>query len=344
METQDRTDRRTMRILHIVNIFADSSKKVVEPFVQDQIQSLKRKDVGVDIFNVRGHVSRINYLKAIIELRKMLSHRSYDIVHGHYVYSGVIAASQRRAPSMVSFMGSDLNGAPKADGSLQLRGYADIALSHMLEYFVDGVIVKTKRMLDRLHRPQRAILLPNGVDFDSFYPMDQFEARKQIGVDENPSKKFILFVGGPSSPVNKGYAIAVETVQELKRRRFNIELLSVEGIPHDQVPNYMNASDAMLFPSLQEGSPNVIKEAMACNLPIVSTDVGDVRDHFHDEPGHKIVDRNPQDMADGIAELLSQGNKTNGRKLIKHLKIENVAETLIRFYEELISEKQSRKQ
>ena len=137
--------------------------------------------------------------------------------------------------------------------------------------------------------------------------------------------------------------MAEETVRELKLRGFNIELLSVEGVPHDQVPNYMNASDVMLFPSLQEGSPNAIKEAMACNLPIVSTDVVDVQDHFQDESGHKIVDRNPQNMADGVAELLSQSNRTNGRKLIAHLRIENVAETLIRFYEKLISGNQPRK-
>ena len=332
-----------MKTLHIVNVFANDSKIVTEPFVRGQIQSLRQQGIEVAVFNVHGNESKTNYFKALFNLRKIMKAKRYDLVHGHYVYSGVIAASQRQVPSLVSFMGSDLNGAPKADGSLQLRGYADIALSHLLEYFVDGVIVKTNRMLDRLQRPHRAILLPNGVDFEAFCPMDQFEVRKQIGIDENPTKKYVLFVGGPSSPVNKGYAIALETVRELKRRAFSIELLCVEGVPHDQVPNYMNAADVMLFPSLQEGSPNAIKEAMACNLPIVSTDVGDVRDHFQAEPGHKVVDRDIQALAAGIAEILSQRKRTNGRKLIEHLKIENVAEKLIRFYEKLISEKQPRR-
>ena len=189
-----------MKTLHIVNVFANDSKIVTEPFVRGQIQSLRQQGIEVAVFNVRGNESKTNYFKALFNLRKIMKAKRYDIVHGHYVYSGVIAASQRRVPSIVLFYGQRLKRCAQGRWFTAIQGLCGYRLVAFAEYFIDGVIVKTNRMLNRLQRPHRAILLPNGVDFEAFYPMDQFEARKRIGIDENPSKKYVLFVGGPVLP------------------------------------------------------------------------------------------------------------------------------------------------
>jgi glycosyltransferase involved in cell wall biosynthesis len=331
---------RVKHVLHVVNVFSDDSKRVAQPFVKSQIQSIRQRGVKVDVFNIRGNEHRKNYFTAFFRLRKVMRKNCFDLVHGHYVYSGIVAASQFRVPSIVSFMGSDINGTLKANGKPQLRGYADIALSHLLEFFIDGIVVKTNRMRKKLFRPSRSILLPNGVDLTVFHPVDQSLARRQLRIDEDPSQKYVLFVGGPSSPVNKGYDIAKKSIEILKEHNPRIQLLTASGVPHNFINYYMNAADVMMLPSLQEGSPNVVKEAMACNLPIVSTDVGDVRELIEGVVGNRVVNRDPYAFAHAILEILKQEKKTDSRDHIEHLRIENISETLIQFYDKLIRKKE----
>ena len=334
---------RIKHVLHVVNVYDGSEEHAAQPFVNAQIQSLRKLGLQVEVFNIRGNESKYNYVKAFFRVRRIIRRKRFDIVHGHYVYSGIVAASQRSVPSIVSFMGSDINGSFRQNGKMQYRGYMDIVLSRLVEYFIDGVIVKTKRMLERLYRPDRAILLPNGVDFDLFRPFDKEKARRRIGIDADPNRKYVLFLGGPSSPVNKGYAISQRTIEILKESRRDIDLLCVSGIPQDQIPYYMNAADVMILPSLIEGSPNVVKEAMACNLPLVSTDVGDVKEIAGGIDSCRIVDRDPHQFACAVQEIVDIGKRTNGREAIEYLRIEMIAKELTNYYRYLAEKKGSLK-
>lgn len=334
---------RVKGILYIVNASSPEGDKVLEPFNMAQIESIRQQGLEVDILNIQANRIKWNYFKAPFRLRKLLKKKQFDIIHGHYVYSGLIAATQRMAPSIVSFMGSDLNGAPKENGKMQLRGYIDILLSHILEFFIGGIVVKTTGMHNRLYRKNKSMVLPNGVDFNVFRPIDRLDARKYIGLDLSPERKYIIFLGGPGSPVNKGYNLAKKIEEILKERDPYIELLTVHGITHSEIPYYMNAADVMIFPSLREGSPNVVKEAMACNLPIVSTDVGDVSEVIKGVSGCRIVKREPQDFADAIWDNLKTTKRTNGRQHIEHLRIENIAGQLIQFYEAIIEKGMTKK-
>ena len=320
------------RVLHVVNVYNEGEAATAQPFVKSQIQSLRNQGLQVDVFNIRGNESRWNYIKAFVTIRRFINRKQYDIIHGHYVYSGLIAASQRRVPSVVSFMGSDLNGSPKANGKMQTKGYVDIFLSHLLEFMIDGIVVKTRRMRERLLRPQKSILVPNGVDFGTFFPMPQKKARRQIGIEEDSRMKYILFAGGPSSPANKGFELAERTIRELESQNCRVELLTASGVSHQRMPYYMNAADALLLASLKEGSPNVIKEALACNLPVVSTDVGDVSEVIKGVDCCTIVARDPIEAAKAIKDIFEKDRRTNGRHMIKHLQIEKIAQRLICYY------------
>ena len=325
-----------MNILYIVNTFPDKNNPAAETFVKTQIDSVRRAGACVSVFNIRGPQSTWNYLSAIVRVRRKYKYESYDIIHGHYVYSGIVAALQCRIPSVVSFMGSDLNGAPNAAGGMQFRGYLDIALSHLLEFFVTGIVVKNNFMQGRLFRPKRSIILPNGVDFKVFYPIDRAIARKKIGIDESGSLRYVLFVGSPSSPLNKGWNIAKKAVEIAKNYSSDIRLINTSGVPHNSMVYFMNAADVLILPSMREGSPNVVKEAMACNLPIISTDVGDVHEIIEGVELCRIVPRDPKAFANAILDIINKGSRTNGRKRIEHLKIERVSQRLIGFYEHII--------
>ncbi|MFX0203944.1 MAG: glycosyltransferase, partial [Candidatus Hodarchaeota archaeon] len=211
-----------MRILQVVNVLPDSENPLAQVFVKTQIDSIRKMGVEVSVYNVRGNVCRWNYLKAIGAVRELVRREHFDIVHGHYVYSGWIAAFQRRFPSVVSFMGSDLNGSPKVDGTLELRGYLDICLSKLLQFFVNGIIVKTRRMKKKLSKKKKCLVLPNGVDFNMFKEIARDEARRKLRLDLE--KKYVLFAGNYKEPA-KAFPVIVKAVQILKEEDTQVELL-----------------------------------------------------------------------------------------------------------------------
>jgi glycosyltransferase involved in cell wall biosynthesis len=322
-----------MRILQIVNILPDEKNPATEPFVKAQIDSIRKAGAEVEIFNIVGRESKLNYLKAIHKVRTHVKCKTFDVVHGHYVYSGWIAAIAGKTPSVVSFMGSDLMGSVNRNGSLSLHGRFDIMISRLLQHFVDGIIVKTEKMLGMLSVPQKAIVLPNGVNFDLFRPMPKKECRHKLGLDEEVV--YVLFIGRKESP-NKGYDIACATLNLLQKDS-NYKLLNVFGVPHDHIPLYMNAADVLIMPSRYEGSPNVIKEACACNLPIIATDVGDVREIIGGISGCAITERTPEAFGKAIHNIVEYSNSINGRHVISHLKLEKIAARLIDFYKQVIA-------
>ena len=329
-----------MKILYIVNVLPDSENPSAEPFVKAQIDSVKALGHDIAIMNVKGSQSKLHYLFAIFKLRKLLKMKNFDLIHGHYVYSGLIAALQRRVPTVVSFMGSDLLGSLKSTGSLQIRGYIDILLSALLQFFVDGIIVKSNRMKKKLICPSISAVISNGVDFGLFKEMDRNETRRNLGLEIE--KYYVLFVGNEDSPENKGYHIIQDAMRILRKNHGGIELLTVVKTLHNEMSKLMNAANLLVLASIKEGSPNVIKEAMACNLPIIATDVGDVREITDGVDGCKIVKRDPVEFAKAIKEILSTVDRTNGRQKIEHLKIEKVAQRLVNFYAQVIDRKKTR--
>jgi glycosyltransferase involved in cell wall biosynthesis len=328
-----------MKVLHVVNIYSDNGNPSAQPFVKAQIDSLKNAGVEVDVLNVKGNESKFNYFKAIGKFRKWVKGSRYNIVHGHYVYSGLIAALQHRIPTVVSFMGSDLLGSPKSNGKLQFRGYIDVMLSKILQYFVDGIIVKSSKMQDVLVNKSKSIVLPNGVDFDLFREISRDEARKKLGLDKK--KKYILFVGNYKIP-RKSFYIIKDAINILKSNGEDVDILLAYGLPHNHIPYYMNAANLIALSSIHEGSPNVIKEAMACNLPIVAADVGDIKEVIGKTEGCKIVQRNPEEFAEGIFETLNTIDRTKGRQAIEHLRVEKIAQRLVDFYAQVIDRKKAR--
>jgi teichuronic acid biosynthesis glycosyltransferase TuaC len=322
-----------MKVLYIVNVMADKQNPSTQPFVKAQIESMKKIGVDVSILNIKGNESKLNYLISIQRMRNLLKEKRFDIIHGHYVYSGWIAAFQRKAPVVVSFMGSDLHGSFKANGTLYLKGYFDIWVSKILQFFVKGIVVKSIEMQKKLLTKKKSVVLPNGVDFDLFREMSRDDACKKLGLDLK--KKYILFAGHYKNP-QKGFSILKKAIDILKVENHNVELLLAQGLEQNAIPFYMNASNVLALPSLREGSPNVIKEAMACNLPIVATDVGDVRELIEGVRGCKIVKRDPLEFVKAIKQIIATLDRTNGRSIIDHLRIENTAQRLKRFYEKLL--------
>lgn len=306
-----------MRVLVVTNMYPTQDKPAFGTFVRDQVESLRALGVDVDVFFMDGKASRLNYLRAFWGLRRWLgTHAPYDLIHAHYVFSGLVALSQRCLPVVLTHHGIEV--------VLGWQGY----LCRWVTPRVDRVIV-TSGVVKRALGDEDAVVIPCGVDMARFAPMPQAEARARLGLPRDA--KLVLFAGEPRP--EKRLDIIQAAVQRLSVEDASVRLVVASDRPHQEVPLYMNACDALALASEFEGSPMVIKEAMACNLPIVSVDVGDVAEIIGDTEGCYLCARTPEDMADKLRLALARGGRTDSRRRVAHLSLDATARQILAVYE-----------
>ena len=272
----------------------------ISPIIKSQGDSLLSSSVEVEYFLIKGKGVR-GYLRHVKSLRKYLRESSFDVIHAHYSLSAFTASLAGAKPLVVSLMGSDV----KATASYKLL----IRLFAWLFRWKE-IIVKSKDMYDDLGI-SKARIVPNGVNLDLFKQMNQNDCRVSLGWDSH--KKHILFPANPSRQ-EKDFSLAKGSVNLLGP---DVVLYVFKNVDHQETPRFFNAADVVLLTSKWEGSPNVIKEAMACGCPIVSTDVGDVRERTEGIEGCYVANtRNPVELAELLKKAMAFNGKTNGREKI----------------------------
>ncbi len=299
-----------------------------------QIESLRALGVDMHVLDMKG-IPKLKYLFAIPRMRSLL--RRVDLVHAHYGFCGWLARLQLRKPIVLSYMGSDLLGEPTSDGrGLEWFSRTMIPRNKRMSRMVDAVIVKSAEMATVL-APVESHVIPNGVDVTLFRPRDRAAARKELGLP--PDGWAVLFPGNPDDP-RKGYPLACEAVRHASALlEAEIRIVPLKGIPPDRVATTMNACDAMLMTSLIEGSPNVVKEAMACNLPVAGVPVGDVEQMLADVPGYAVCPRDAAQLGRRLVALLNLPHEAvSGRRAIesRRLDLEGVARRVLQVYEETL--------
>lgn len=303
-------------------LFVASGNKAVgrvSAFVQSQYDSLEKEGLEMLLYPVVGHGWR-GYLRNFKALRRLILKEKPDVVHAHYSscgYLAALAAMGQKTKKVVSILGSF------PTESRKLR-FVRFCIDHVWHV----TIVKSERTRAQLDRDLPVI--PNGVDLALFPLMEQQEAREKVGF--NKDGKYVIFVSDPSRP-EKQYGLAEAAVEQLKDDK--VHLVPVFNKPHSEIVEYMCAADALIMTSSNEGSPNVIKEAMACNCPIVVTDVGDVRWVTEGVDGTYVSDSfDPAEIAGLLRQAVDSGTRTRGRERIIHLGLtsEAVARKLIQIY------------
>ena len=302
----------------ILFVCRQKSNGQASPIVQAQHASLQ--SANVDVFLIRGK-GLLAYFKSIPKLRKFIKTQNIDIIHAHYSFSGYAASLSLFKPVVCSLMGSDV----------QAKGIKKGLLRFFALHIWDAVVVKSKPMAQNIGL-ESAHIIPNGVNFSTFRETDRQEASRKTGFDRN--KHNILFLADPARP-EKNYNLASEAVNILADQ--NIVLTAIHGIDHNEIPHYLSAADILLLTSKWEGSPNAVKEAMACNCPMVSTDVGDVKEIIGDTEGCYITSFEAEDVAAKLKLALDFGKRTKGREKIQHLDSTIIAERLIEVYKQVLN-------
>jgi len=340
----------TLRVLAVTNMYPSLESPGVGTFIEQQVAGLRRVgDVEVEVL----HADRLTegmsvYRRLGDRLRAAIERHRPDVLH--VMYGGVLADVSTRAagsvPTVVSFCGSDLLGEPSEGVVRRMAIRYGLAASKRAARRALGIIVKSRNLRDALPTgtdPRRVWTIPNGVDLSRFKPMVALSCRQRLGWDADRAKDgtasdrlHVLFPSHPGHP-RKRYALALAAVERLRASGRDVELHTLKAVPHDEIPLWINASDCVLLTSTHEGSPNIVKEALACDRAVVSVDVGDVSERLEGVEGCFVSAATPRDLSLALDRVRERGGRVEGRSRMSELSIERVARRLLEVYRAVVS-------
>ncbi len=285
-------------------IVASVTKGYFSPFVIEQVEALSKLGIEFDYFRI-SKKGITGYLQSYRSLMQTIKQCKPDLIHAHYGLSGLLANFQRNVPVVTTFHGSDIH----SKGLLLLLSKICMHLS-AFNIFVSKQIYEMAK-----YKKENYEILPCGTDINTFFELPQDVARKILGWDQ--AGNYVLFAGSFDNKVKK-YTLAQDAVALVKE----CQLIELKGYDREKVNLLMNACDCLLMTSEREASPMVIKEAMLCGCPIVSVDVGDVKEVISATKNCYIVRKEPKDIADKLSQVLACKERTDGRKKIIQLGLE----------------------
>lgn len=300
------------------------------PFVTEQGEALRVVGCEVDYFLIKG-----NYLTQVSALKKKIREFHPDIVHAHYGLSAITAELQHMVPVVTTFHNGETH-----------RWYVNFITS-LMSLRAKHIIYVAQHIRDLVYfKNHNYSILPCGVNLEDCKITPQAEARKMLGWSAD--KKYIMF-GGAFDNLRKGYPLLKEAIELLGRS--DIEVVEMRGLSRQQCVLRMCACDVFALPTKNEGSPQALKEAMACNCPIVATDVADIKYLLGDMPGHFILpnkgtsqafwegnNSSARELSELLIKAISYKERTEGRERIKELGYTNelIAVSLLKIYEQVI--------
>jgi glycosyltransferase involved in cell wall biosynthesis len=301
-------------------------------FVKRQAEFLRRAGVDVEVFHFRGAKKPWNYARAWREVRPLIRSGRHDLIHAQFGQSGSLALP-KRLPLVVTLRGSDILGIVGEGGRRTSAGRVSQAVVRFVVKRADAVVVVSEHLKDYFRTAAPITVLPSGLDFELFRTMPRDEACRRLGWPLD--RRRVLFAGDPRQP-RKRYPLAKAAVDVLNER-YPAELVVAWGVPHTDIPLYMCACDAFVFTSMQEGSPNVVKEALACDLPVVSVPVGDVEERLRGIAGCELcADEEPATIAAALERVLRRGQRVAGRLAVAPLAEEAITQRLIDVYRKVL--------
>ena len=316
-----------MRIIVLTNNWPTVEDPWVTPGLRDQVEALRGQGIEIDLWIIR-HGKPLSYLRYFLKCCLLNFKPSrYDLMHAYYGHSGLFALFQRKYPLLITFLGSDLMTPPTS------KRYYNTIIGRIAVRFAHSVIVMTEEMKIASGRDD-AIVIPFGVNSKIFFPVARKEARRQLGISED--EKIILFPWNPARQV-KRFDLAEKAIEIVRQSGFPVRLYPVFNEQRDKLALLMNAADVMVMLSDHEGSPVAVREALACDLPIVSVDAGDVWQLISDVQNCYCCQREPADIAAKIQMVLLSGQRSDGHKKTATMDVAWSAHQVMDVYQKIIN-------
>lgn len=310
-------------------------------FVRDQADALRERGVDVELVFINGRASKFAYLASVKQIADRLRGGGIDLIHCHHTFAAWVALAARRLagvriPLVLSFHEGEVF-APRATPAPRTWKW----LKRFAIRRADFVIPVERRMLAAVLGDDASLVrhevIPAGIDLDAFTPGDRAAARQRLGW---PPGDLILFFPFAQNKPAKRHDLASEVRGILRWEGKRVRLVTGGSIAHDAMPDALRACDALLLLSDYEASPTVVKEALACERPVVATDVGDIRERYGDLPGVRIVPPDIEDISEAVQELIEIGQPFGGRERIERLGLTTgrTADRIIGVYRGILSQ------
>lgn len=293
-----------MKILVVTNMYLGSNR--ASPwqgvFVTEQVEALRRSGgCTVDVIVIEGYRDKREYLRSIWQVWKAARAGRYDVVHYHFGLSACSAPLIRlftKARVVITFHGTDILG------PLWMR-----AVSKSMACFAHACIGVSAEISSRLIRlRRRCVTIPCAVN-ETVFAEDRDDARMKSAVP------IVVFPSSPKRP-EKNYPLFSLVLRQLAEQHgIRVQERHIDGLDRGEVRDLLARAACLLMTSTREGSPQSVKEAMALNLPVVSVDVGNVRQLLDDvSPGMVVFDHDAGRLTNELAEVLEAGVRSNGRE------------------------------
>jgi teichuronic acid biosynthesis glycosyltransferase TuaC len=327
---------RLFRVLMVTSEWPRPHIPSTTNFIRRQAESLQAAGISVDVFAFRGAGNPYNYLNAWTRLRPLLAQGNYDLVHAQFGQSGLITFP-KRLPLVVTLRGGDLLGIISDEtGKQTLGGRVLQQATRYVARRANAVILVSDHMRRFLRTKAPVYVIPSGLDLTLFRPIPRDEARRQLGW--NPNDRVVLFAARPQQ-ARKRFDLASAAVA-LVNQRLPARIEVAWGVPHSRIPLMMNAADCLIMTSMIEGSPNVVKEALACDLPVVSVPVGDVHERLGGVDGCELTtDDRPQTLAAALERVLRRGGRVEGRAAVRSLDEQLLTQRVIQVYRSVLAKR-----
>jgi teichuronic acid biosynthesis glycosyltransferase TuaC len=330
-----------VRILAVTNIYPTPATPVLGTYVEQQVQGLRQIGLEVEVFFVdRSGNGMTTYLRLGQRVAQRVRELQPHLVHIMYggIMANVVTTHVTDRPVVVSFCGSDLLGEEMGGAVRRVLSGCGTLASRRAARRANGVIVKSKNLWEALpgdvRSDSKVRIIPNGVDLDRFKPLDRNTCRRALGWD--PESFHVVFASATGDPLKRPQLArtAVNILQQSSGVR--CELHIIQRVPHLQIPVWLNASDVLLLTSLREGSPNIVKEALACDLPVVSVDVGDVKERLEGIEGCYLARPDPTHLAACLRAVLLGQRRVAGHVKMYGLSLPAVAQQISSLYEGIV--------
>lgn len=334
LNKEETSNTGKIRILSVIPTNDEGGKeKSLFVFAKREVDVLEGRGVDIRSFFLRSRTSPKILFLEWQRFRRELKSFQPDIIHAHFgTMTAFFCALNFGYPLIITFRGSDLNPQPSVPFFKMIFGRL---LSQIAAFRSARIVCVSEQLRQRLWvGKNRTSVIPSGVNLEIFKPIPRKEARAKLGwgLDE----KIVLFNAG-RFPAVKRLDLAQKSVDEAVTLCGPIRFVVLDGfVDPDQVPLMMGGSDCLIVTSDFEGSPTIVQEAMACDLPVVSVDVGDVSERLAQVSPSRIVDRDPVELGHALKDIILMGKRSNGYEAAKKLDVKKNAEKLLSIYKSVI--------
>lgn len=301
-----------MKILMVCNHYGST--------VKTQVEGLRDLGIEIEVLEInRAKYGCFVYFLTYFHVRTYVQNVRPDILHCQYggILALIVSAAFSRNKVVVTYCGTDLHGGIKTSNVFSnISKQVGVFCSRLASKRIAWNITVSANLKDCLSPALQSLtVLPRGINFSVFYPMGRAACLQKLQL--SAETRWVLFCDANHDPVKRG-DLAEKAIAILTTAGEQVKLLELYRVPHAQVPFYLNAAHCLLVTSDKEGSPNIVKEALACDIPVVSVDAGDVAERLRNVEGCHLVDRDEKSIAKAIRLTLQRGGHCESRDIVRH--------------------------